>query len=102
MITREQMQKAAEFIRKNCRASDFTIGINGSDNLLTRFAQNGITQHITGENLRVSLEVAFDNKTGTATVNRLDDDSLKYLIRTSENMAKLNQPDPEFIASGSP
>ncbi|MCK5027973.1 MAG: hypothetical protein KAS07_06135, partial [Candidatus Pacebacteria bacterium] len=68
-------------------------------NLLTRFAQNGITQHITGENLRVSLEVAFDNKTGTATVNRLDDDSLKYLIKTSENMAKLNQPDPEFISS---
>jgi len=99
MITRDQMQKAAEFIRKNCRASDFTFGINGSDNLLTRFAQNGITQHITGENLRISLEVAFDNKTGTATVNRLNYDSLKYLIRTSENMAKLNQPDPEFIAS---
>ena len=93
------MQKAAEFIRKNCRASDFTFGINGSEDLLTRFAQNGITQHITGENLRVSLEVAFDNKTGAATVNRLNDDSLKYLIKTSENMAKLNQPDPEFIAS---
>ena len=99
MIIIEQMQQAVEFIRKNCQASDFTFGSNGSDNLLTRFAQNGITQHITGENLRVSLEVAFDNKTGAATVNRLDDDSLKYLVKTAENMAKLNQPDPEFIAS---
>ena len=32
-------------------------------------------------------------------MNRLDDNSLQYLVKTAENMAKLNQPDPEFIAS---
>ena len=99
MITSTEMQKAAEFIRKNCTADDFNFSINGSEDLLTRFAQNGITQHISGNKLNVSLSVAFDNKNGAASGNNLDIDSLKYLIKTAEGMAKLNQPDPEFVGS---
>ncbi|OPX26837.1 MAG: hypothetical protein B1H06_05215, partial [Candidatus Cloacimonas sp. 4484_143] len=99
MITKQGMQKAAEFIRKNINADDFTFSIIGSEDLLTRFAQNGITQHISGNKLNVSLEVAFDNKNGRASGNNLDENALKYLIKTAESMAKLNQPDPEFVAS---
>ena len=99
MITKEQMQKAAEYVRKNCQADDYTFSMNSTDNLLARFAQNGITQHISGENMYLGLEVAFVNKTGAASVNRLDEDSLKFLIKTAESMARLNQPDPEFVPS---
>ncbi len=99
MITNKEMQKAAEFIRKNCIATDYNFSINGSEDLLTRFAQNGITQHISGNKLNVNLSVAFDNKNGAASGNNLDEDSLKYLIKTAQGMAKLNQPDPEFVGS---
>ncbi len=99
MITKQEMQKAAEFIRKNVKADDFNFSITGSEDLLTRFAQNGITQHITGDKLHVSLGVDFDNKNGQASGNNLDENSLKYLIKTAESMAKLNQPDPEFVPS---
>lgn len=101
MITINEMQKAAKFIRKNVSADDFTLSINGSEDLLTRFAQNGITQHISGNKLNVSLNVSFDNKNGAASGNNLDIDSLKYLIKTAQEMAKLNQPDPEFVKSES-
>jgi len=93
------MQKAAEFIRKNVSADDFTLSINGSEDLLTRFAQNGITQHITGNKLNVNLSVSYDSKNGSASGNNLSKDSLKYLIKTASEMAKLNQPDPEFVRS---
>ena len=99
MITKQDMQKAAEFIRKNVNADDFTFSINGSEDLLTRFAQNGITQHISGNKLNVNLSVAFDNKNGQASGNNLDTDSLRYLIKTAQSMAMLNQTDPEFVAS---
>lgn len=99
MITRQEMQKAADFIKKHVKADDFSFSVTGAEDLLTRFAQNGITQHITGNKLNVNLNVAFDNKTGEASTNKLDDDALKYLIKTAESMAKLNQPDPEFVAS---
>ena len=93
------MQKAAEYIRKNVSATDYNFSINGSEDLLTRFAQNGITQHISGNKLNVNLSVAFDNKNGQASGNNLDLNSLKYLIKTAQSMAKLNQPDPEFVQS---
>jgi predicted Zn-dependent protease len=101
MITKQEMQKAADFIRKNVKADDFTLNVFSSEDLLARFAQNGITQHIAGNKLIASLEVAFDNKTGRASGNNLDENSLKYLINTAQSMAKLNQPDPEFVASES-
>ena len=99
MITKQEMQKAAEFIRKNVKADDFYFSVTASEDLLTRFAQNGITQHITGDKLHVSLGVDFDNKNGQASGNNLDEDSLNYLIKTAESMAKLNQPDPENVQS---
>ena len=95
MKTIQEMKKALDFIQKNCNADDFTFYVSNKEDLLTRFAQNGITQHINGENLNISLSVAFDNKNGSASVNHLDEDALKYLINTAENIAKLNQPDPE-------
>jgi predicted Zn-dependent protease len=93
------MQKAADFIRQFISADDFSFSIGTSEDLLTRFAQNGITQHITGSKINVSLNVAFDNKTGEASSNDLSEDALTYLIKTAESMAKLNQPDPEFVDS---
>jgi len=99
MIDKQQILKAVEYIKKNCIADDFTFSVNNSDNHLTRFAQNGITQHIAGEKSNVNLAVAFGSKTGTASINSLENDSLKYLVDTAESMAMLNQADPEFVPS---
>ncbi|MCF7859358.1 MAG: hypothetical protein K9N07_08590 [Candidatus Cloacimonetes bacterium] len=99
MITRQEMQKAADFIRNHVKADDFNFSIGGAEELFTRFAQNGITQHIAGDKINVNLNVSFENKTGEASSNNLKEDALKHLIKTAESMAKLNQPDPEFVAS---
>ncbi|MBS3741993.1 MAG: hypothetical protein KGY74_07735 [Candidatus Cloacimonetes bacterium] len=96
---RNKMKKTGEFIQKKCQADDYVLRISRSQKLHTRFAQNAITQHIDGENLQIKLKVAFDNKTGSASVNQTDDDSLKKLINTAEAMAKINKPDPEFVSS---
>lgn len=96
---KDKMKKIADFVRQNCSADDFTLRIFHNHDLYSRFAQNGITQHIDGKNLQINLEVAFDNKTGTALVNQNDEASLERLIKTAEEMAKLNKPDPEFMPS---
>ena len=92
-------EKAGKFIKQNCTADDFVLRINRSDSHKTRFAQNAITQHIDGSNFSAGLNVAFGNKTGTASINQIDEDSLKHIIKTAEEIAKLNQPDPEFVPS---
>lgn len=97
MIDKKQIQKAVNYVKKNCTADDFSFGIYNTDGHLTRFAQNGITQHISGIKQNVRLNVAFDNKPGAASINNLQEASLQYLVETAEMMAKLNQPDPEHV-----
>ncbi len=94
-----KMKDIATFVDKHCQADDYTLYIVKSENLYTRFAQNAITQHIDGENLQLSLNVAYDNKTGSAAVNQTDENSLKKMIDTAQSIARLNKPDPEFVPS---
>lgn len=93
----KNIEKALRYIEKNCKADDYSISIWTKDSHETRFAQNTITQHIAGDNLQLSLAVAYDNKTGKARTNQLDENSLKDLIATAQNTAISNQPDPEYM-----
>ena len=99
MIDYKTMQKAADYIRKNCQAHDWSFSIRSANHTRTRFAQNGITQHISGDSDGISLSVAFDAQTGSASVNDTSEAGLAYLIETAETIAKRNQPDPEFVVS---
>ncbi len=92
-------EKIAQYVKEHCQADDYSLNVRSKDSNETRFAQNRVTQHIAGKTLGISLEVAFDNKTGSCTVNQSDPDSLDILIKTAEEMAKLNKPDPEFMPS---
>ncbi|MBM4403788.1 MAG: hypothetical protein FJ042_05340 [Candidatus Cloacimonetes bacterium] len=92
-------QQILEYIKQHCTADDWTITINEKDSHETRFAQNSITQHIAGSNIEVALQVSFGDKTGVGNINQTDAESIKNLIETAETMAKLNQPDPEFMPS---
>lgn len=99
MIPKNKLIKAAEFLATHIVADDFTINAGYADKLDTRFAQNGITQHINGARFNIFLNVAFGSKTGSASVNSIDEAALLKLIEKAETMAQLNQPDPEFVAS---
>ncbi|HOC95899.1 MAG TPA: metallopeptidase TldD-related protein [Candidatus Cloacimonadota bacterium] len=89
----------SDYIRKHCQADDYVLRVNSMDSHETRFAQNRVTQHIAGGNLSVDLTVSFGEKSGSCSVNQGDQESLDYLIRTAEDMARLNRPDPEFMPS---
>lgn len=89
----------AEFIKKQIKADDYNLRITARDSHETRFAQNAITQHIAGDNISIDLEVAFENKTGRCSINQIDEAALMAMVKTAEEMAVINQPDPEYVES---
>jgi len=97
MIDRILFENAGDFILKKCEADDYIFRINQTESHETRFAQNAITQHMAGTYYNVNLTVAFGNKTGSASTNQLDDESLKKLVDTAGQIAMINQPDPEYV-----
>ncbi len=95
----KEFQKAAKYIEKNCTADDYSFFIYRSDEQNTRYAQNMITQNMSGVKYTVRLSVAYGNKTGMARINSLKEDDLKNMIERAQNIAKLNKPDPEYVPS---
>lgn len=89
--------KIVQYIKQHTTADDYSISINKHDSHETRFAQNGITQHMAGSKLSISLNVSYGNRSGSCTVNQDDEESLGYLLQTAEAIAKIAPEDPEFM-----
>jgi predicted Zn-dependent protease len=88
-----------ELVRKSCAADDYSLFISKRDTLQTRFAQNAITQHMSGEQIKISIHVAYGDQVGAAQINQDDEESVRQAVATAQNIAKLNRPDPEHVAS---
>lgn len=96
---REKLTTIANFMRKNIIADDYELHISYKDEQFTRFAQNAITQHINGDYIEVSYRCIKNKKIGSASTRQVDDESLLKLIKSAEEIAENNSPDPNITLS---
>ncbi len=97
MLNKNQAADIFERIRKHSTADEVEVLISGTNNALTRFANNVIHQNVAEENVLVSVRTVFDGRTARAATNKLDDDSLRRVVRASESLAKVQQSDPDLL-----
>src|SRR5262249_10995620 len=69
----------------------------GGRSELTRFANNTIHQNMAEENYGVSVRTVFGGRTARATTNKLDDESLRNVVKASEDLAKVQKPDADLL-----
>lgn len=95
----DQAKADAIFARakKFCSVPELEVIFYSNNYALTRFANNTIHQNVAEVNEIASIRVAFDGKTARATTNRFDDESLKRAVQSAENIAKVQEPDPERL-----
>ena len=96
---KDKMMEIANFIKKNANADDYKIYVWYSDEQCTRFAQNSITQHISGDAINVYYLCVKDKRIGTATTMQVDDESLLNIVKSAEEIAINNSPDPDMDTS---
>ena len=97
MLTREKAADIFDRIRKINSADESELLISGGKSSLTRFANNTITQNVSEENYVLSLRVNLDGRTARATSNKFDDDSLKRLVQSATDLAKVQERDPDLL-----
>jgi predicted Zn-dependent protease len=97
MLTPGKAAEVFERIRKLSSADEVEVLVSGGRFALTRFANNTIHQNVAEENAIVSVRTVFDGKTARATTNKFDDESLRSVVRASENLAKVQQRDPDLL-----
>ncbi len=101
MLTKEQSADLFDRIRKHSTADEVEALVYGGKSALTRFANNTIHQNVAEENYVVSVRTALDGRTARATTNKFDDESLKKVVRASESLARVQQPDPDLLPMAS-
>ena len=70
-----------ERLQKFSTADELELLISGGQTALTRFANNTIHQNVAEENYVISVRAVFDGRTARATTNRLDDESLRRVVK---------------------
>jgi len=97
MLNFEQAGDIFNRIRKLSSADELEVLFTGGRFALTRFANNTIHQNVAEENHIVSVRTVFGKKTARAFTNKFDDESLLQAVKSSENLAKVQHPDPDLL-----
>ncbi|MGA9963849.1 MAG: TldD/PmbA family protein [Terriglobales bacterium] len=97
MLIQAKAADIFERIKKHSTADEVEVLFSGGQNALTRFANNTIHQNVAEENYVVSVRTVFGGRTARSTTNKLDDESLKRVVQSSERLAKVQHPDPDLL-----
>src|SRR5258708_5912072 len=97
MVTRDQASDIFSRIKKHSSADEVECSFYGGRSALTRFANNTIHQNVAEENYGVSVRTVFGERTARASTNRFDDESLRDVVKASEDLAKVQAPDPDLL-----
>ena len=97
MLNQDKAADIFDRIKKYSTADEVEVLFSGGTSALTRFANNIIHQNVAEENCVVSVRTVFGGRTARATTNKLNDESLKRVVQSSERLAKVQHPDPDLL-----
>lgn len=97
MLTRAQAKTITDKALSLSKAEQAFVTLSDGTTAHLRFARNTpSTSGIFGE-LSLTITSTFGTRSGSATVNQLDDASLAEVVRRSEEVARLAPEDPELM-----
>ena len=102
MLSRDQAADIFSRIRKHSTAEEVECLFYGGNSALTRFANNTIHQNVAEENYGVSVRTVFGRRTARATTNKFDEESLRDVVRASEDLARVQEPDRDLLPVADP
>lgn len=97
LSSKESFERIAGVLLGASTADHTLVSFSDGRSSTLRFANNQVAQHVSVDDRSVSVQVAFDQKVGRASTNRLDAASLQQMVRQAEAIARLAPPDPEYL-----
>jgi hypothetical protein len=87
------LQKVLGFSKADECEATLTGGRSGN----LRFARNAVSTSGGKELASLEVQSSFGKKTGTATINEFDDESLEKVVRRAEELAQLAPENAEYV-----
>jgi predicted Zn-dependent protease len=101
MLDQAKAESIFKKIKTFSTVDEVEVIFSSTNYSLTRFANNTIHQNVSELNEAASIRVAFDGKTARATTNRFDDEGLKRAVQSAEDIARVQEPNPELLPMAS-
>ena len=97
ILTRDEAKQIIDKALSLSKADDCVVNLSGSHGGNIRYARNTVSTSGTQEDLSLVITASYGKRTGTSTINELDDDSIGRAVRRAEELAKLSPENPEYM-----
>ncbi len=91
-----EAQRIAELVLGMSTADETEVAVSGSDEALTRFAENTIHQNVARKDMTVTVRAIVGKRMAEAATNRTDEASLRQTVQRALDAAK-QMPDDENL-----
>ncbi|PKV51950.1 putative Zn-dependent protease [Aquimarina sp. MAR_2010_214] len=102
IYTKEEAKQIMEKALSFSTADACEINMSGSESGNIRYARNTVSTAGHRSNQNLVVQSNFGKKSGTATIDEFDDESLKKVVKRAEELAKLSPENPEFMEALGP
>ncbi|MGI6626813.1 MAG: TldD/PmbA family protein [Bacillota bacterium] len=96
MIGKEDALKILDKVVSYAKGFDLGANLVSEDLSFTRYARNQIHQNLKRQNHVLTVKAIKGKKMGTASVNLLDEGSLRWVVQQAYESMELSQDDPEL------
>jgi predicted Zn-dependent protease len=97
ILSRADAKKITDKALSLSKAESCTVSLGGHERGHVRFALNSATTGGYQDDLSLSVTSHFGKRSGSASTNELDDNSIAAAVRQSEEIARLARENPEFL-----
>ena len=96
-LTREQARDIIQRTLKLSKAEATEVSIEANREANLRYANNEVSTSGDVNDVVITVEASFGKRTGAASTNQFDSDSLARVVRRAEETARFAPEDPEFM-----
>ncbi|MDY7022773.1 MAG: DNA gyrase modulator, partial [Cyanobacteriota bacterium] len=96
LLSEDETLSLIETVIQQSEAEDVFVSISNSEEALTRYSENQITQNVSSTKFSLSITSYFGKRSASASTTELDPDAIKAAIKRSEELAAIAPEDPEW------
>lgn len=97
ILTPEEAKRIIDKTLSYAKADETAVSLGGGRRGNIRYARNTVSTSGESTNLSLAVTSVYGKRSGTATINELDDASLEKAVRRAEEIARLAPENPEYV-----
>ncbi|UYZ58558.1 TldD/PmbA family protein [Hymenobacter latericus] len=102
ILSKDDAQAILKKVMSFTKADECEANLNGRTSGNVRYARNTVTTAGAADNVSLVVQCWFGRRSGVATCNQFDDETLRRCVQRAEEIARLAPEDPDYMPRLSP